>query len=276
MLLKFKHIPLLLISVLTFSCGENKSDDIDTHDDINENQLGLDSQKISAQNVFNAVPSRNVIIDLLQKSNAEYNPNDLNNPDEVGKYNIESAKALNLGVYGSDLNATNVFEQTQESMLFLKCVNVLAKSLGVSNAFDEQMVNRMEANKQNRDSTLEIISGAFKKADSFLRQNGRPGSSSLIVAGAWIEGLHLAISSAKETKNEAVIQEIFKQEESLKYLIELMQSSNVSQDAQYVLTDLLTLKAEFESSQAGKKDLVALSLIDKAISNLRAKIISPK
>lgn len=277
MLIRLKHIPFVLfISAIVFSCGGDKSDDIESQDEFSETALGVDSHKISAQNVFNAVPSRNVIIELMQKSGAEYNPSHLNNPDDVSKYNLESAKALNLGVYGSDLNATNVFEQTQESMLFLKCVNILAKSLGVSNAFDEQMVNRMEANKQNRDSTLEIISGAFKKADSFLRENGRPGASSLIVAGAWIEGLYLAISSANETKNDGVVKEIFKQEESLKYLIELMQSSNVSQDAQYVLTDLIALKAEFEKQSTGKKDMPALSSIEKSITTLRAKIISPK
>lgn len=272
-----KHnIFIIIISILLVSCGGSKSDDVESQEEISETELGVDSLKISAQNVFNAVPSRNTIIELMQKSGAEYNPSHLNIPDDVNKYNVESSKALNLGVYGSDLNSTNVFEQTQESMLFLKCVNILAKSLGVSNAFDEQMVNRMEANKQNRDSTLEIISGAFKKADSFLRENGRPGASSLIVAGAWIEGLYLAISTANETKNDDVVKEIFKQEESLKYLIELMQSSNVSQDAQYVLTDLIALKSEFEKQASGTKDMAALSSIEKSISSLRAKIISPK
>ena len=177
--------------------------------DFETSEVTLDSQKISAQNVFNALPARAVIMNLITKAQVEYNAAVLNDPNNVNKYTIESSKALNLGVYGTDLNVTGIFEQTQESMLFLKCVNILAKSLGVSTAFDEKMVNRMEANKENRDSTMNIISQSFRNADTYLKANGRPGTSALIVAGVWIEGIYLACNTAKDTKNEDVVKEIF-------------------------------------------------------------------
>lgn len=270
-----KILAILCISTFIFSCGGNKNEDIDSLDMDTENNSGIDSQKISAQNVFNAVPSRNIILDIVQKSNAEYNPSLLNDPENANKYNLESAKALNLGIYGSDLNATNVFDQTQESMLFLKCVNILAKSIGVSNAFDEQMVNRMEANKQNRDSTLEVISGAFKKADKILKDNGRPGTSSLIVAGAWIEGMYLAINTANDTKYDAMAIEILKQKESLGYLIELLIVSKISDDSNYVLDDLKSLQSEFDSVSDAKITIASLKSIDAKITALRNKVILP-
>lgn len=253
-----------------FACTGNKNEEKDDLDD-EPVETGLDSQKISAQNVFNALPERDQVINLATTSQAEYNPMTLNDPNSVNKYSTESSKALNLGVYGADLNSTGVFEQTQESMLFLKCVNILAKSLGVSNSFDEKMVDRMTANKSNRDSTLEIVSQSFKSADKYLKDNGRPGTSSLIVAGAWIEGIYLAINTAKETKSEAIAKEIYKQEESLKYLVQLLEQSKISADAGYVLSGLKEIQPLF-GSQA--KTLASLAALEKASAGLRNKVIS--
>lgn len=255
------------------ACNGDKNDENSDFEEENTD-IGLDSQKISAQNVFNALPARDKIISVIITAGAEYNPMLLNNPDAVNKYSTESSKALNLGVYGADLNATGVFEQTQESMLFLKCVNILAKNLGVSNSFDEKMIDRMEANKSNRDSTLEIVSQSFKSADKYLKDNGRPGTSSLIVAGAWIEGIYLAVNTAQETKNEAIVKEIYGQGESLKYLIQLLEQSKISEDANYILTDLKKLKPLFDIKERKVFKAESLTALDKASEVLRTKIIS--
>jgi hypothetical protein len=270
--------PFLILasaSILLVSCGGNKEEVVDASETGSE-VAGLDSQKISAQNVFNTIPSRATILELIEKANTEYNVQYLNNPDDVSKYALESSRALNLGVYGADLNVASIYEQTQESMLFFKCVNIIAKSIGVSNSFDENMGDRMNANQSNRDSTLSIITQAFKSADNTLRKNGRPGTSSLLVAGAWIEGFYIACQTAKETNNEPIIKEIFNQNESLTNLIELVEVSKVTDEATYLLTDLKELKKIID----GKTDKVytaeALKNIDSKVTELRTKIISNK
>jgi phage anti-repressor protein len=276
MLLNIKNYAFLISTLFLLSaCGGSKQDEIEEMND-EATTTTLDSQKISAQNVFNALPGRNEIINLTTKAQAEYNATVLNDPNNVKNYTIESSKALNLGVYGSDLNVTGVFEQTQESMLFLSCVNSLAKSLGVSNAFDEKMVNRMEANKENRDSTMEIISQSFKNADSYLKANGRPGTSSLIVAGAWIEGIYTACMTAKETKSEAIVKQIFSEKESLKYLIELLQSYKLTEDVNYITTDLKAIQSLCEAKSDANYSLDALKELDLKITALRTKVISSK
>lgn len=262
-------------AIILSSCGGSKQEEVDASDD-GAAVVGLDSQKISAQNVFNTIPSRDVLLDLIKQANTEYNVQYLNNPDDVSKYFLESSRALNLGVYGADLNVASIYDQTQESMLFFKCVNVIAKTIGVSNSFDENMGDRMNANQSNRDSTLNIISQAFKSADNTLRKNGRPGTSSLLVAGAWIEGLYIACQTAKESKNEAMIKEIFNQNESLTNLIELIEVSKVTSEAQYVLTDLKSVKKIIESKTDKVFTVDALKELDTKITEIRTKIISTK
>ncbi len=276
MLINIKSFVLVSsVAILFSACNGSKEEVVDASDD-GTIAAGLDSQKISAQNVFNTIPSRDVLLDLIKQANTEYNVAYLNNPDEVSKYFLESSRALNLGVYGADLNVASIYDQTQESMLFFKCVNVIAKTIGVSNSFDENMGDRMQANQANRDSTLNIISQAFKSADNTLQKNGRPGTSSLLVAGAWIEGLYVACQTAKESKNEAIIKEIFNQKESLNNLIELIEVSKVSSEAAYVLTDLQSIKKTLDSKSDKVFTVDALKELDTKITEIRTKIVSTK
>lgn len=262
---------LLMIS----SCG-TKSDDNLSDENISVESSSIDSAKISAQNVFNSIPPRTEILKLISEAKSEYDYTILSNPDPevVNKYSMENIRALNLGVYGADLSVAGVYEQTQESMAFLKGVNMLAKQLGVSSAFDEKMVDRMEANKENRDSTLEIVSGSFKKADQFLKANGRPGTSSLIVAGLWIEGYYVAIKTAQGTKNENMIKTIFEQKESLKYLIQLLVESKISQDTQYVITELKSIADSLNAKTDQVYSVESLKEIFAKTEALRNKIIA--
>ena len=276
MLFNFKTSYLLFsFSFMLMSCGNNSEDELESTDD--KMQIsGIDSQKISAQNVFNTISSRSTIIEVAKLSGAEYNVQFLNNPDIVNNYSLESSQALNLGVYGADLNAASIFDQTQETLLFFKCVNMLAKRIGVSNSFDENMGDRMTSNQENRDSTLSIISQAFQSADITLRKNNRPGTSSLLVAGAWVEGIYIACQSAKAHNSEPIVKEIFLQKESLLNLIELIKSSTIADEAKYISNDLNTIKAIYDSKIEGVNSLNSLSALDKKITELRTKIVSSK
>ena len=270
--------PFFLISttaILFWACGNSKQEEFDDFDN-DTTVMGIDSQKISAQNVFNTISTRSTILELTKLSGAEYNVQYLNNPDDVNKYSLESSQALNLGVYGADLNAASIYDQTQETMLFFKCVSILAKSIGVSNSFDENMGDRMTNNQENRDSTLSIISQAFKSADVTLRKNNRPGTSSLLVAGAWIEGIYIACQTAKETKSEPIVKEIFAQKESLTNLIELIKSSNISSEASYIINDLIALKAIYDLKIDDIYSLNSLKELDLKITEMRTKIITAK
>lgn len=276
MFLNFKSFVLISSSAFLLSaCGGNKQDDLDTTEEETP-IVGVDSQKISAQNVFNTISSRATILELTKQANAEYNVQLLNNPDDVSRYLLESSRALNLGVYGADLNVASIYDQTQESMLFFKCVSIIAKSIGVSDSFDENMGDRMTANQSNRDSTLSIITQAFKSADQTLRKNNRPGTSSLLVAGAWTEGLYVACQTAKETKNEPIVKEIFAQKESLDNLLELLQSSKLPDETAYVLEDLKVLKTIIDSKTDKVFTLDSMKELDAKITDLRTKIISSK
>lgn len=273
-----KNLFLLLVPVIILSftsCKEEKTDDSAEEGTTGSSSNLTDNKQISAQNVFNSIPARAEIVKLIAESNIDYDPAYLNNPDVASKYSLENSRALNLGVYGADLSVAGAFDQTQESMLFLKCVNILSKNLGVNDAFDQRMMDRMEAYKENRDSTLEIIAQSFRKADEFLKQNDRPGTSALILSGAWIEGIYISCIIAHRIEDpQNIIKTIVKQDESLKHLINMVEASNVSEDAKYIVEGLKDLKVSFE--EASKKNefkLETIKSINDKSTALRNKIV---
>ncbi|GIV30005.1 MAG: hypothetical protein KatS3mg028_1071 [Bacteroidia bacterium] len=220
-------IPILLI-VIVLSCTNNNTSKEDDTTDVIENNL---TKQVNVQNFFNTIPSANEVFEIIRDARLNYNESFLNNPVTHKNYSLERSQALNLGVYGADLAISGAFEQTQESMLFLKCTNYLAHELGISSAFDENTMNRFEMNKDNRDSTLEIISQAFKKADKIFSENKRGNLSVLMIAGAFIESMYVAgeyaTSKITDSTNFNKINTLyFKQQESLQYLINLLQNSS--------------------------------------------------
>ncbi|MFL5754174.1 MAG: hypothetical protein ACJ76F_12250 [Bacteroidia bacterium] len=277
-----RYITALFCMTLFLSCGSDTP--TEEPEDLTEDasEMVNEVQKTATQNIFNSVPAPDEVADLVNRSGADYDPLILNNPDNYTKYTSEDFKAINLGVYGTDLSYTSVFEQTQESMLFLKCVNQTCKSLGISGVFDEKTFDRIEANKENKDSLLQIISKSFWQADAFLKENQRAHTSSLMVAGGWIEGMYLALNIAKVSPDKKIRQKIAEQKSSLNDLIALLENSKVSADVAFILNDLKQIPPVFDipasaetkdkKTPATGQDDPFIKALDEKISVLRKKI----
>jgi hypothetical protein len=264
-----------MVSVVVFAFCKNaeKTDDNIVVDD--NTKKAVQETKLNAQNVFNSMPDRKIILKLIEENKIEYNPQFLNDPNSVSKYSIEFYKAVNLGIYGSDLSIANSFDQTPESMVFLKCVNSLAVNIGVNNAFDQVMFDRMEANRENKDSTLEIITNAFKKADQILKINNRPATSAVILAGSWIEGMYVSCQMAQTINSEKIIKTIIDQNESLKNLIIMLDASNLAPETEYIVTDLKSIREAFIVAEANTvHDLETIKTINERVTALRTKLVS--
>ena len=261
----------LFSAVLFFSCGGEKSEDIISEEE--RSRPGIQESKFNAQNVFNTLPDRKLVMKLIEENRIEYNPDLLNDPTRVNKYALELTKAVNLGIYGADLSIASSFDQTQESMVFLKCVNVLAGYLGVNSAFDQRMFERIDANENNKDSILEIVTGAFKKVDEILKYNNRPATSAVILSGCWIEGLYVSCQMAEELGTESIIKAIVEQKESLRNLIVMLEAVTLEENAQFILKDLKELYDVYNVAEATTTyDKKVIAGITQKISDLRNKI----
>ena len=134
------------------------------------------------KSIFYTLPSPIETASLLQKAGAKYDGSILNPVINISRYELASMKALNLGIYGSDLSCASVFDQTQEVMFYLSSCKKLADGLGLEKAFDTETMKRMEENINNKDSLLQLISDSYWLADSYLKENDRSNLSALIIS----------------------------------------------------------------------------------------------
>ena len=235
---------------LLASCGGDQP----KQDTLN-NDIKVDSTQAArvrkTKNIFHNIPSPMETAALLKKAGAEYSKDILNDVKNVDNYTAASKQALNLGIYGADLSYASVFNNTQESMLFTACAQNLAKRLDVSNAFGQETIDRMEENRNDRDSLLNIISETYWNVDAYLKENGRDNVSALMIAGGWVEGLYIATQVCKNHDTPELRQRIAEQNLALGELIELLATYSTDDAAVTgVRADLEAISALYSANPA--------------------------
>ncbi len=271
---QFLHL-FTFISII--SCGGNSDDDLGTiTSETKENK----SHKEHVNNIFNNIPDPVLISKIITESNLDYQPELLNDPTKFSIYNDEYKKSLNLGIYGTDLSYASMFEQTQECLTYLKCVNQLCKNLGINGVFDEKTSDRIDANKNNRDSLLSIISESFNQIDEYLIENKRGYFSSLIMAAGWIEGMYISTQIYLDTRHKDALNEINKHEKTLISLISLIDFYETdSEELKKLNTQLKKLLPYFKKLNSVDNSLTEeikienIKSIHQIIAELRNEII---
>jgi hypothetical protein len=193
------------------------------------------------------LPSPYQVAQLIKSNNIPFNESIINSPENAKRYSTNFKKALNFGVYGTNLSYLNIYNQTPESITYLNVLKKLSEELGISPAFDAQFFGKIEQNISNRDSLLVMLSNSYRKADGFLKENDRNEVGALILAGGWIESLYLLTTIAKATSNRDVINRLGEQKHPLDNLIEVLSPLYYKSDEYAELTDkLIDLAYEFD------------------------------
>ena len=216
----FKNILFsFFIVLLISSCGNQKEEGE------NAKTNAVDSNRTQLLNVNGeifSIPSPIQTAFLIKKSGANYTKEMLNPAQKSSGYSTTFQKALNLGIYGADLGYVTLYDQTQDAIAYMQSVKKIADDLGVTGAFDAQIINRFQNNIGNKDSLLVLVSTAYRSSDAYLKNNDRSDISGLVLAGGWIEGIHFAIDFMKTKKNDDVRRRIAEQKISLQSLVKLL------------------------------------------------------
>jgi hypothetical protein len=211
---------LSAVTLTTTGCGSN--DTPETSDSNETDVVDTTKQRENIKVVFNSVPAPMELGQLIQRSGSTYDASLLNDINNVSKYTTATSQGLNLGVYGADLSITSMFDQTQESIIYMKCVSSLTKGLGITTAFNNETMSRMDENKGQHDSLMSIITDSYYETDDYLKTNKRGNISALMIAGGWVEALYVATHLAAKTNNPELRMRIADMKNSLASLNGLM------------------------------------------------------
>lgn len=274
---------LLLALVLgIFSCSSDKGGSGQAAvnvDSLVTNDGSLQKGLSTAKQIFYSLPSPLETALILKRAGASYNEELLNPVDNVSRYSTNKSMALNLGIYSTDLSYASLFDQTQATIKYMSASKKMAEGLGILNAIDNSVIQRLEENVNNRDVIMEIISETFLNTNSVLEEDDRAPVGAIILVGGWIEGLYLATSLVSDVKNadSELVERIIDQKLSLVTVLSLLDQYKSNPDVKSVLSDVQALKAVFDEIEITISDVEIVPGKAGAPATLRAKsVISVK
>lgn len=191
------------------------------------------------------IPSPMKVIGEISGAGIIFDKSIINPTSKQSAYSTNYQKALNLGVYGSDLAYVTGFKQMQDALGYIGTVKKLAEDLGVSSAYDEVAIKRIVENLSKVDSTdqtADLIEEVYDKAERNLRSQQRVEVAGIVITGGWLEGLYVATQAVGTTprneKNETLYSRIWDQVYSFRYISDLLNENQKNPDFAKLIDEL--------------------------------------
>jgi len=259
----FKLLFLSSITVVMFSCNDSTPPAENIIDDSTSTGEVAELQK----NIIK-IPSPIELFSFIYDANAKFKKENLNSSNNRTKYLSNQKKAINLGIYASDLSYCTVFKQNKETFSYFSITKKIADDLGLTKGFDERIVKRIDQNMNNSDSLYQISNDSYSTAVRFLEQQGQGNLLPLMITGAWIESVNIAIKSIdKFNPNNEIVIRISDQGLLLENLLEMYKSLGVNDKEPDIYNKLINLQQSFDKLYDNT---------DKAITKRQFEEISSK
>ncbi len=206
---------LFSFSIFFVSCGGGDSKNIN-ETMVNDSLSKISTQKDTTDNtaaVF-ALPAPLQISTVLKNGNVVFSEKLLVPAKKNRSFSSDYLRAINLGVYTTDLGYSTLFGQKQTTLNYYKEVNTLLNDLQISANVTSNQFKQFEKNLDNSDSLCTIILKSFGQWQSYFQENKREEDGLYILAGTYIEGLYLSlnhpsIQNKKEFRNLIGQQKLF-------------------------------------------------------------------
>jgi hypothetical protein len=275
-----KRSIILTIPALAFvfaSCGGgSKEGEVSGKDTVAEN---VDTTTTEEEEEVTAVlPSPVAVAEIFASAGIEYKKDLPNSLDNVTKYSTSSQKAINFGVYTSDLAFCIVSEKNKEASEYLKAIRTLGNEIGLNQVFDnEALLQRFDKNIGNQDSLTDLMIEIKSRIDDYHEQNGEMEKTFIYFSGAWIEGMYLgAVNAEKNEKaGKAMSAQFYMLDDILKGLGKVKKSSSDYDGLIKSLEDLKNMYASLETVKAAGPDaMYDVALKPEETKTIAAKVIA--
>lgn len=269
-------IPTLVLGLVTAGCntsprtgseGSNEFEATGTLDPETQEQLN------TAKRIFYSLPSPLETAMLIKNAGAEYDEMLMNPTENTSRYITSKSKALNLGIYSTDLSYASLFDQTQATLNYIEAAKQMADGLNILDAIDEATIQRLEDHINNRDVIIDIISETLMNSNSYLKENGLEATASVVLVGGWVEGLYIATHLVNDEylQGNKLVERIADQKLSLDIMINLLEQTAENEDAMEILADVHDLKAIFDKITIDQGEVTVVDNPDSEVSTLKSE-----
>ncbi|HEX8516942.1 MAG TPA: hypothetical protein VF868_12135 [Bacteroidia bacterium] len=272
---------VMCLSLLNSSCGnDNTMKDtlaVDTTTTVVRDTLN-NSVTPAAEMVISDIPFPFEILEELHSSNIPFDQKAMNAVSNTPKYNQYNSKALNLGVFGADLAYVVTYEEFSQIGTYVKSAKKLADELNIPFAFNQDMMDKYNRFKSNKDSLTQVVYTSYNEVDKSLKGDERVGIAALVVTGSWLEGLYLStktfMNTDKGSTNSGLYKTIGNQKQSLGIVIKLLGEYKKDPYIASLIGELKEITSQYDqvTSDAvmNEKQLIA---IHQKVEKLRNRIV---
>lgn len=237
---------VLIISIASVSCKQQTEKQTKA-DTVPLREIDTSTVLLKINNTLFTLPSPYQATYSIKNSDIEYNKTLLNPVNNVSNYTTNFQQAVNLGIYGTDLGYLNVYDQIPDVISYFTVIKKLSQELGIDDALQVDIIDKIENNIDNEDSLLYYLTGTYRQFDSYLKKNNRKDIGVLIITGGWIESLYILSHSAVNSKNRQLINRLGEQKHPLDNLIEILSPYYYqSEDFSDLIDSLVDLAYEFD------------------------------
>lgn len=218
--------------------------------DIDSLSISMEKNSLSVQykNTNYSLPSPHQATFLLKENNISFNPNFINPVSNASNYTNTISKALNLGIYGTDLGYLNIYGKHSDANKYYNEIKTLANELKILEALDLETAKKIEENINNSDSLIFYLSRTFQDIDRYLFQNERQDIGALIIAGGWIESLYIVSQYYLVENNAKLFLYLGEQKYPLDNLIDMLEPYyGKSEEYSLLIDDFVNLAYIFDN-----------------------------
>jgi hypothetical protein len=251
----FRNIYRLLTLIVLFagllaSCrsgGKKVQEDMDEAMVVPDNAAIYEDIK-KAEKIFQALPSPLESAMLIKSAGAQFEESLLNPVENTKNYITNKSMALNLGIYTCDLSFASLYDQTQLIINYMNAAKNMADGLGILDAIEQETLDRLEENINNREAIMAIVSETFMNSNSYLEENGQPAIAAIVLAGGWMEGLYIStqLVNLDDFDGNRLVGRIIDQKLSVGILLNLLEGSKGNPAVDELMLQISKVKEIFD------------------------------
>lgn len=242
-----KSLAFLFFSTLILSSCSDSTPAVDT--DIDEQVEETIEETNQLAEISYSVPTPNELFEIVKLLGGELNIDLINSLENKDSYVDLKSKALNFGVYSADLGYMSCFSNGIDFLKYTKAVENLGTELGISEVFDQKLMNRIESNEENFDSLFTISNQTYYDSYLFLEENRKGQELSLIIIGGYIESLYIISKLVTVYSDDnPIIEKIGDQRLVLENIIDFCAQYADEIAVSEALSDLIVLQKVFEDN----------------------------
>jgi len=184
-------------------------------------------------------------------------------------------QAMGIGAIGSDMVYCSAFGQTQSAMSRMEGLMKTAGALGVAEAFDQEMIEKMASEDTTINKSV-LLTKAYLNAKDQLFSDERAQYATFMVIGGWLEGLQIVTQMTKdELSNENVRIGLWSVVDSYDNVVHMCKVFESNAEMQKIATELESIAPQINKIKKNAKKFkpVDVAALAEAVSGIRGNLI---